>query len=123
MTNPNVSFACGSMGRYFLFLEKRGLESHVFPKRMSGLPEATFLQEFHGMELNIILDRTYAVGDQTGRLPRCKPDAPAAAWYVFDLFREILALCAKISRKRMSGTTLPEAKYARTGAPRKSCWK
>ena len=36
--------------------------------------------------LTAINNRSYAVGIQTGRLTRWKPDSPAAAWYCFIFF-------------------------------------
>jgi hypothetical protein len=39
----------------------------------------------------------FAVGVQTGRFTRWKPDSPAAAWYLIFLFHEMLARRANIS--------------------------
>jgi len=60
---------------------------------------------------NPVIDRTYAVDVQTGRLTRWKPASPAAAWYVFDLFGKKVALRATFFPKRMVGSALPEAKF------------
>jgi hypothetical protein len=57
---------------------------------------------------------SYAVWVQMGRFTRWKPDAPAAAWYFF-VFSGKFGSESQIFRKRMSHSTLPEAKTAVVG--------
>jgi hypothetical protein len=50
---------------------------------------------------------SYAVRVQTGRLTRWKPDSPAAAWYVFFFFTNILHVVQNVREKDMGSSALP----------------
>ncbi len=56
-----------------------------------------------------VIYRTYAVGVWTGRLPRWKPDSPAAAWYCFFLFTKFWLKEPKFREQELVSSVLPEA--------------
>ncbi|MFP4437747.1 MAG: hypothetical protein ACLFVO_10895, partial [Chloroflexaceae bacterium] len=52
---------------------------------------------------------SYAVDVQTGHLTRWKPDAPAAAWYLFFFFTKHLHRVQMFCEKEWKSSALPEA--------------
>jgi len=57
-----------------------------------------------------VIDTTYTVLVQTGRLTQSKPESPAAAWYAFYLSQTICTLC-KWFGKRWFNSDLLEKKW------------
>jgi hypothetical protein len=96
LTDPKVSFACGSMVRSFSFMQK---------KVSSALPEPALSVVEWGDICHQIRDRLMHVS--SGRFAgfahvvvfvvQMPPRKPAAAWYVIYLVHEMLALRANIS--------------------------
>jgi len=80
----NVRFACGSMVLFFLFTQMFAHCANICVNK-----DGIFRPAGGGISCRVndrvrrVIYRSYAVGMQTGRFTRWKPDSPAAAWDVF----------------------------------------